>query len=377
MHILEIPSFFPPFGGEFCIEQSKALQALGHEVRIIACNQLGLSVNAKQFLTARWGLWEETISGITVLRRNMHGMPKYVRYNQRMWCRIVAKMYDEYVKRYGKPDILHAHCCKWAGVAARLISEREGVPFVITEHLSSTLLEKDFGSGWTRHVWAKNLLKETYSNADCVIPVSAELVDNLAPFFGKDYKWKAVSNIIDVDFFTYKERKPSDRFRFCCLAVGNIHVKGYDILAEAWKGMDGAKLHIAGRGTDGKEVTSLFSGCSNVVFHGGLDKYGVRQLLYDCDALVLASRSEAQGLVLLEALSTGIPVVTTDAIPKNALVQGGSLVAQSDNAKDLQQKLKECLALKPSRHFSEQVRQMASPQAVSIQIEEILRSIGS
>ena len=35
MHILEIPSFFPPYGGEFCLEQARALQALGHEVRTL------------------------------------------------------------------------------------------------------------------------------------------------------------------------------------------------------------------------------------------------------------------------------------------------------------------------------------------------------
>ena len=36
MHILEIPSFFIPYGGEFCIEQSRALTMIGHEVRIMA-----------------------------------------------------------------------------------------------------------------------------------------------------------------------------------------------------------------------------------------------------------------------------------------------------------------------------------------------------
>ena len=30
MHILEIPSFLPPYGGYFCIEQAKALLSRGH-----------------------------------------------------------------------------------------------------------------------------------------------------------------------------------------------------------------------------------------------------------------------------------------------------------------------------------------------------------
>ena len=36
----------------------------------------------------------------------------------------VSRMIEAGVERYGKPDILHAHCCQWAGVAARMISEQ-------------------------------------------------------------------------------------------------------------------------------------------------------------------------------------------------------------------------------------------------------------
>lgn len=375
MHILEIPSFFPPLGGEFCIEQSKALQALGHEVRILSCNQLGLTIDKKAFLTARNGLWEECIDGINVLRKNMRGIPKSIKCNQERWCRIVIKMFDKYVERYGKPDILHAHCCQWAGVAARMISEQSGIPFVITEHLSSTLFTKVYGEGWTKHIWAKELLAETYKKANCVVPVSAELVDNLAPFFGKEYKWKVVSNIIDVDFFAYRKRQHSEKFRFCCLAVGNVYVKGYDILAKAWQNMDNAELHIAGRGTDREEVTSLFKECSNVVFHGGLNKEEVRQLLYDCEALVLASRSEAQPLVLLEAMSTGIPVVSTDVVPLSERIENACVVVPKEDAEALFNGMKKAVDIKCNRSFSEKVRLLASPQTVGKQLEKIFLSV--
>ena len=45
MHMLEIPSFLPPYGGYFCIEQAKALAACGHEVGILHCQQLGATVD--------------------------------------------------------------------------------------------------------------------------------------------------------------------------------------------------------------------------------------------------------------------------------------------------------------------------------------------
>ena len=66
MHILEIPSFFPPYGGLFCLDQAKALKALGHEVRILSNVQMGLSVGWKDYLTLPFGRYEHEMDGITV-----------------------------------------------------------------------------------------------------------------------------------------------------------------------------------------------------------------------------------------------------------------------------------------------------------------------
>lgn len=373
MHILEIPSFFPPLGGAFSIDQAKALQAHGHEVRMIVCNQLGIKATPRLFLSESLRRWEEDIDGIHVYRTNMYGMPRSIRHNQRRWCRIIMSMYNDYKKRYGKPDVLHAHCCKWAGIAASMIASEENIPFYITEHLSSVLYIRDFGREWDREKWARTLLAETYRKASCVIPVSEELVDDLALFFGKDYRYVPISNIIDTDFYAYKDRKTSDNrpFRLCCLAVAEIYGKGFDVLAEAIKGVDNIELHIAGRGTDGEKMRILFADSTNVVFHGELDKHGVRNLLYDCDALVLPSRREAQGLVIMEALSTGIPVVTTNIIPKNAIVDEGCMIAKVGDANSLRDNIYKVMNIKPSPTFHDAIKKVAHRDVVATQLESI------
>lgn len=370
MHILEIPSFFPPLGGAFCLEQAKALKACGNEVRILACNQLGVTVNRNMFFSARFGRWEEEIEGITVVRSNMRGVPKWVKYNQRRWCSIVRNMFLDYVKRYGNPDVLHAHCCQWAGVAARIISEEHHIPYFITEHLSSGIFKGSYGNGWERNPWAKELLRETYEKADGVIHVSEELVDDLAPFFGKNYRYTPVSNIIDCDFFAFRKREERHGrpFRFCCLAVaskGFFTLKGYDTLIEAFKGMQNAELHIAGRDTDGEVMRSAVNGMNNVFLYGEVDKCGVRELLYKCDALVLASTSEVQPLVILEAMSTGIPVVATEVVPLSERIDGFCLVAQSRNADDLREKMQQSMAIAPSESLHDKVFELASPHTVA------------
>ena len=380
MHILEIPSFFPPHGGLFALEQARALQAQGNEVRMLACVQLGASVDKSFYFTARHDRWWELMNGVEVYRCYMKATPRVIRRNQQRWCRIVEDMYEEYRLRYGCPDVLHAHCCQWAGVAARMIAEKEGIPFFITEHLPSGIFEANYGKGWYKAEWAKRLLKETYEHARQVIPVSAELVDDLAPYFGKGYSFTPVSNIIDVDFFAYKPRKDHAHrpFRFCCLAIGDVERKGYDVLAEAMRGMKkngeegvDVELHIAGKRTTSTAMRQLFAGMENVIFHGELDKKGVRNVLYESDALVLASRSEAQGLVIMEAVSTGIPVVTTDAIPQNALTDGACLIAEKGDAHSLSQRMQEVMNLDFNPQWSEALRKRVAPDMIARQILEV------
>lgn len=376
MHILEIPSFFPPHGGLFCLTQAKALKDCGHEVRILSCTQLGYKVDKDFFFTASPKRLWINMEGIEVYQTYMRGLPKFVRYNVWRWIDIVEDMFTDYVKRYGKPDVIHAHCCKLAGVAAMNINRKHAIPYYITEHLSSELYTKDFGKGWHKHQWLKSLMIKAYRDANMVVPVSKELVDNIAPFFGKEYKYKEISNVIDTEFFLFRERTPYNGrpYRYCCLAIANIYEKGYDVLAKAWKNIDNAELHIAGSGTDGKQVRELFAGSGNVTFHGHLDKYKVRQLLYDCDALVLPSRSEAQPLVLLEAMSTGIPVVTTECVPSTVRIAGACLISQTGSADSLTQKMIEIQMISPSESFSMAVRNLASPDVVAKQLEEVFNS---
>ena len=374
MHILELPSFFPPHGGLFCLEQAKAQKAIGHEIRIVSVVELGVSLDRKFYLTAPWREERRELEGVEVFSYYMRAVPKAVRYNISRWVSLCQKAVDRYVQRFGKPDVLHAHCCKSAGIAAAEIAARLGIPFFISEHLSSGLFERDFGNGWQRHVWLKETMRRAYEAATCVIPVSSELVDDLAPFFGKAYRYHPVSNIVDTDFFTFRDRKPLHGcpFRFCCLAVADIYGKGYDVLAEAMTQMpEDIELYVAGRDTDALPMRQLFAASSNVHLLGHLDKAAVRDLLWQSDALVLPSRSEAQPLVILEALATGIPVVTTECVPLSLRVPNACLIAPIGDARALAERMQEVMHIAPSRAFSDEVRRMASPAVIANELSQL------
>lgn len=385
MHILIIPSFLPPYGGYFCIEQAKALLQRGHRIGMVHCQQLGVTVYPWHFLTARYGRWEENLQPfadgreITLYRTNMRGMPRKIHDNQRRYCQIVKEMAEKYISRNGIPDIIHAHSSQWAGTAALEIFKEKNIPYVITEHLSSGVFYNSFGRPWKKETWARQLLREAMEKAKRVITVSEESVQDLATVFGSKYRTTTVSNIIDVDFFRFKPREPltGRRFRFCCLAIANgkfYTLKGYDTLFQALEMIEGVELHIAGRSTKDirmRKAVGALQGKNKVVLHGELTKEGVRDLLYHCDALVLASRSETQSLVTMEAMSTGIPVVNTTAIPMALRIPGASFTVPVGNAYALRDAMIAVQSVTPSEVISNIIKNMASPDNVSEKLERV------
>ena len=95
MHILEIPSLFPPFGGLFCLEQAKALSLVGHEVRILSNVQLSVKINRWRFLTYPYSRQWTDMDGIPVYQSYQRGIPKIVRPNAMRWVSIVRSMFAE------------------------------------------------------------------------------------------------------------------------------------------------------------------------------------------------------------------------------------------------------------------------------------------
>jgi glycosyltransferase involved in cell wall biosynthesis len=89
--------------------------------------------------------------------------------------------------------------------------------------------------------------------------------------------------------------------------------KGFDVLVEAVRRLtgDGVRLElvVGGTGRDGEQLRRAAAGLP-VTFAGFVDR--PRAFLADLDVFCLSSRREALPLVLLEAMSEGLPCVATD-----------------------------------------------------------------
>ena len=123
------------------------------------------------------------------------------------------------------------------------------------------------------------------------------------------------------------------------LAVGRLtHIKGFDMLLEAWvqvsKVMPDWKLQIVGEGEDRAQLTNFIK--ENNLAHSveliGLTD-NVSQYYKQAEIFCLSSRFEGFGMVLIEALAFGLPIVSFDCEvgPAEVLEDTGSiLVTQND-----------------------------------------------
>ena len=94
-----------------------------------------------------------------------------------------------------------------------------------------------------------------------------------------------------------------------------IYYKGVGVLIEAFKKVNNAEIFIVGTGSDEEQLRqdALPLG-DRVHFMGNLSDEDLKSAFADCDIFVLPStaKSEAFGIVQLEAMVYGKPVINTD-----------------------------------------------------------------
>jgi UDP-glucose:(heptosyl)LPS alpha-1,3-glucosyltransferase len=156
-----------------------------------------------------------------------------------------------------------------------------------------------------------------------VIAISEMVARDIGFWFGySKSKVHLLPNGIDVKKFTpdnihhrgeirarYKI-EPSD-FVFLFMA-NNLGLKGFDVLIRSTRSLIDLPFKVLVIGPHNRKIKRKAKGLSNSIIFGG--KAGDPELIYPaCDCLVHPSFYDACSLVVLEALSSGIPVITTKA----------------------------------------------------------------
>jgi glycosyltransferase involved in cell wall biosynthesis len=129
------------------------------------------------------------------------------------------------------------------------------------------------------------------------------------------YSARVVRNVVDVSRFTYRERLP---LRPRLLSTRNLEpYYRVDLVVQAFarfsREVPGATLTIAGHGREERRLRALAAplGCQAVRFVGGVDPGEMPRLYADHDIFVNASVLDNQPVSILEAIASGLPVVST------------------------------------------------------------------
>ncbi len=210
------------------------------------------------------------------------------------------------ILKHGRPDIIHSHHAYPAGFLGTIIQKIKKIPNVLTEH---TWISKYFRS-WIH----KQCVLYTLNNAAAIVSVSDALKDNIGKFCKRSIE--VVPNVIDVERFRISEKVKIGPLNIGLLGgLGNFR-KGLDILLKAVSLMNDTDffLHIGGEGqllVQFKQMAKELKVEDRCKFYGEIQPSEVLKFYSLIELFVLASRDETFGVVIIEAMACGIPVIAT------------------------------------------------------------------
>jgi L-malate glycosyltransferase len=219
-----------------------------------------------------------------------------------------------YIKE-NKIDLIHAHL-PWAGVAARLAGKVSGVPVLYTEHNKQE-----------RYHWATRFMNLTTMNwQTCVVAVSKDVEESIRKHKKIESKLVTIPNGVNVDHYSKSVSRGEVRTALNipehAPVIGTVAVFRSQKRLDVW--LDNARAiqtrfpdaHFILVG-DGPLKNDLIRKRSELKMERTVHMPGlqtdVRPFLAAFDVYMITSVFEGLPLALLEAMATGVPVISTDA----------------------------------------------------------------
>jgi len=287
----------------------------------------------------------------------------------------------KYRERVAELDIIHAHTPFSLGLLAKRVSERQQIPLIYTYH---TFYPDYFGIYLKEKKLIPKIAKEYdtwFCNSCDAIIAPSQKIKNFLTDIGVSKDIHILPTGIDLKKFSGKKNQLiRNRFKIgsdlpVLLSVGRIaREKNPDFLLEAFSILlkkRGAVLILAGHGPYLNKLKRRIRELrieKSVILPGHIPYEEIHHYYRAADVFVFASKTETQGLVALEAMASGLPVVAVkdDAFDNMLIDQKNSFLIDSDDPKDFSAKIETVLAnqkiaesfanysLKIVRNFSEE-----------------------
>lgn len=328
MRVLMLSHMYPnevsPLGGIFVRQQAVALTKLGVEVNVVAPVPW-----VPEFMSGRgkWGGYtsvplEEHPDGFPVFHSRVLEFPRslFFEYYPQTYARGIQRVFSEQIAR--GVDIIHAHVAHPDGAAALRFGRKYNIPVVVTIH------GQDFAYTLNRSRICAESVRATLKEASGVILVSEKLKNQygLEAWADQLEKFRVIYNGVDLEDVVQRlgqQGPPLDQGRRASrrrlLTVGFLRPdKGHAVvlkaLPELIREFPDLEYRIVGDGSERVKLEALTQELGlgrHVVFLGSLPHHEAMSEMAQCEIFILPSWNEAFGVVYLEAMANGKPIIGT------------------------------------------------------------------
>lgn len=302
-----------PVRGNFIRAQWQAARSVGCEVELLFVD----IAKGKKMMEVNWIRGSE---GEIILKVRSRAWKTI--YHTPIWAAklITRKWADK--TGLDQPIAIHANVVFPAGILAEQLGRRWNIPYVITEHWSKA-------GKWTRHKLFGKKVRSSYEEAKAILPVSKHLSEELQNKLPKILKenFRTIPNAVDINSFKYMSRKLEPQKKIvkilgvASLISSNSLVKRVDFSIEALSILKRNHPDIiwdythVGSGSRLKVLQDYAQGLGvdqNIKWLGSLDPNQLYEEYCKADIFLQPSKSETFGIVVLEAIETGLSVIASD-----------------------------------------------------------------
>jgi len=354
----------------FEFDQARALAANGHQVILAAIDLRSIR---------RWRHWIfESLQNdnvcIEAFNFPLGPLPTWIL--QPIGKFGLRSLYKKCERKYGKPDIIHAHFTDIASITVKALSSTH-IPIVMTEH-SSGINSENIEN------FLFKMAQFTYHNVSQIIAVSPALRYKIEQSF--NVKAQYIPNILDLEVFKYN-REPMQSENFVVVSVGNLlPIKRMDILIGGFAKFaalhPNCKLMIIGGGPEESSLAKLIvsQGMEEKIhLSGPCRREEIATILRSASCFALVSSSETFGVAYIEALSCGVPVIATRCGGPEAFVHSGNGILIPVNDEDALVEAMKTMYVNYQKYdrkkIAEEIVQKFSPKAVANQLEVLYQRV--
>lgn len=286
-------------------EHDPCIPAIRNIVREIArCADVTVYALHYPFRRGTWQAAGTTVHGLS--NRKSHGAARLM-----LWRRLRRQITADHAVR--PFHLIHAFWVTEPGFLATRIARKLGIPSVVSVAGGEFAAFDQFAYGTQRTQQGRWIVTETLRSATVVTAGSRWVAELAPPQFRNDIRPMPLG--IDIDLFPQPSLRQGHRV---LIASSMIPLKDYPTMlravALARTRLPNLQLEIAGAGTEMEHVRRLafdvgIAGFTN--FLGFVPYDDMPNVFRRCDLLLHGSHYEAQGMVVLEALASGMPAIAT------------------------------------------------------------------